>query len=74
MKPVHFRGHLFCVNTGRFIARKCSAYAVEHLYAIGDVEVISRHMDLMPPLVSRFPTGLVPFFQSVWPIEERDSK
>ena len=62
MKPVYFCRHLFRVNTGRLIARKCSAYAVEHLYAIGNVEVISRHMNLMPPLVSRFPSGRFPFF------------
>ena len=44
-------GQFFGMNAGRFIGRKRGAEAVEHLYAIDNVEVVSRHADLMPPVV-----------------------
>lgn len=48
MKPVYFgarkaAGHLLRVNTGRFIVWERSAYAVEDLYAIHNIEVVLRH-------------------------------
>jgi hypothetical protein len=39
------------MNAGRFICWKRSTQAVEHLYAIDNMEVVSRHADLMPPVV-----------------------
>ena len=48
MKPVYFgarkaAGHLLRVNTGRFIVWERSAYAVEDLYAIHNIEVVLWH-------------------------------